>query len=118
MRKNKKKNKKNKKNEAMGRATQTVYGFMDKIFQKNRDTKPMNEEYFEKYKKWCEVGQLLKSTLNGVSTGHERQAVKYGSNANAPNGQRLTTMRLARIASALMKQGYEKHSELLKKENA
>ena len=116
MRKNKKK--KNKKNEAMGRATQTVYGFMDKIFQKNRDTKPMDEDFFEKYKKWCEVGQLLKSTLNGIRTGHERKTVKYGSNADALSGQRLTTLVLARIASALMKQGYEKHSELLKEENA
>ena len=52
MRKNKKKN---KKNEAMGRATQTVYGFMDKIFQKHRDTKPMDEEFFEAYKKTCPI---------------------------------------------------------------
>ena len=78
MRKNKKKN---KKANPIKRASKTVLRFMDKIFQKNRDTKPMDEDFFEAFKKDFDIESYLKARNPRNRKGglHSHSAIKSKS---------------------------------------
>ena len=50
-----------KKNNTIKRASKTVLRFMDQIFQKHRDTKPMGEDFFENFKEGFDIESYLKA---------------------------------------------------------
>lgn len=114
--------KKNKKANQINRATKTVLGHMDKIFQKHRDTKPMDEEFFEAFKEVFDIDAYLKDLLfsNSTQTRFKNRSCKASVLASTSvdrNGDyRPTATNLVATAVHIMKVAYELHAQSSKSE--
>ena len=114
--------KKNKKANQINRATKTVLGHMDKIFQKHRDTKPMDEQFFEAFKEVFDIEAYLKDLLfsNSTQTRYKNRSGKASLSASTSvnrNGDyRPTATNLVATAVHIMKVAYELHAQSSKPE--
>lgn len=109
--------KKNKKANQINRASKTVLGHMDKIFQKHRDTKPMDEQFFEAFKEVFDIEAYLKDLLftNPTQTRYKIRSGKASTRAstsvNRNGDHRPTTTALVATAVHIMKVAYELHAQ-------
>ena len=115
------KNKKNKKTNQINRATKTVLGHMDKIFQKHRDTKPMDEQFFEAFKEVFDMEAYLKDLFcNSSQTQYKNRSGKVVGKSSIPVGRngdyRPTATNLVATAVHIMKVAYELHAQKSEKE--
>ena len=114
--------KKNKKANQINRATKTVLGHMDKIFQKHRDTKPMDEEFFEAFKEVFDIEAYLKDLLfsNATQTQYKTRKSKVADTSSISVGRngdyRPTATNLVATAVHIMKVAYELHAQSSKPE--
>ena len=113
--------KKNKKANQINRATKTVLGYMDKIFQKHRDTKPMDEQFFEEFKEVFDIGAYLKDLFfNSNQTQYKNKAGKNSTPTSTKSSTkkdfRPTTTNLAFAAVHIMRVAYESHAQSSKPE--
>ncbi len=114
--------KKNKKANQINRATKTVLGYMDKIFQKHRDTKPMDEQFFEAFKEVFDIEAYLKDLLfsNSTQTQYKNRTGKNSTPTSTKSSTkkdfRPTTTNLAFTAVHIMRIAYELHAQSSEKE--
>ena len=90
---------------------------MDKIFQKHRDTKPMDEQFFEAFKEVFDIDAYLKGLFNH---NHPQFKTKSGKMDTATmafiDDNRPTATNLVSIAVHIMKYAYELHAQSSKPE--
>lgn len=105
--------KKNKKANQINRATKTVLGHMDKIFQKHRDTKPMDEQFFEAFKEVFVRKGYLKGLISNPN--HTQYKTRSGKVDRAElsfiGDYRPTSTNLVDTAVHIMKVAYELHAQ-------
>tara|TARA_B100001287_G_C22588970_1_gene484677 strand:+ start:581 stop:952 length:372 start_codon:yes stop_codon:yes gene_type:complete len=113
--------KKNKKANQFNRASKTVLGHMDKIFQKHRDTKPMDEQFFEAFKEVFDIEAYLKDLFcYSTQTQYKNRKGKMAETSSISVGRngdyRPTATNLVATAVHIMKIAYELHAQSSKPE--
>lgn len=109
--------KKNKKANQINRATKTVLGHMDKIFQKHRKTKPMDEQFFEAFKEVFDIEAYLKDLLfsNPTQTRFKNRSgkasIRASTSVNRNGDYRPTVSTLVATAVHIMKVAYDLHAQ-------
>lgn len=106
--------KKNKKANPIKRATKIVLGHMDKIYQKHRDTRPMDEEFFEEFKEVYDIESYLKELFfdNQASKHLEKERCRSSSKTIRTSnlGMKPSAINFAMAATHIMKVAYDLHA--------